>query len=170
MPAVRRTSASRWPKFLTKLTGGSSAGCSNQRTNMPWKRVLVLPVVLAFVVLLAGSAFSRTDAGKLRTLEFSFLARWPATFGAQGSYVRRYNLRAFGVQKVRVFVGDVEVGKEPGDYIVACAHRGPSFASQTWLSAGNFLYLLLVLETGRCSPGPSVAGKSVPVTIFVTPG
>ena len=66
-----------------------------------------------------------------------------------------------------MFVGDAEVGKPPGDFIVACAHRGPSFASQTTLVAGDVLYLLLVLKTGSCSPGPSVAGTAVPVTVFI---
>lgn len=125
--------------------------------------------VAALSVLFAvGVAFGDTGAAHARKYQVSFLARWPGTEGAQRSYLKQYRLSGSGVPKVRVFVGDAEVGKEPADYIVACAHRGPSFASQISLVEGGVLYLLLVLEMGSCSPGPSVAGTAVPVTVFIT--
>jgi hypothetical protein len=139
-----------------------------------WKKLLrlvavVAAAVAALTVLFAvGAAFGGTGAVHARKYQVSFLARWPGTQGAQRTYLKQYRVSSAGVPRVRVFVGDAEVGKPPGDYIVACAHRGPSFASQTTLVAGDVLYLLLVLETGSCSPGPSVAGAAVPVTVFIT--
>jgi hypothetical protein len=51
------------------------------------------------------------------------------------------------------------------DYIVACAHRGPSFLNWNWSQAAGRVNVTVHMITGYCQPGPGVAGLSARVTL-----
>jgi hypothetical protein len=74
------------------------------------------------------------------------------------------------IQNGRIYVNGSRVNSRfPGsDWIVACAHRGPAFASGTLHRATGSVYALIVLTTGECGGGPSVAGTLARVKVVIT--
>jgi hypothetical protein len=55
------------------------------------------------------------------------------------------------------------------DYIVACAHRDPAFASGVLHRSYGTIYALVVLTSGGCTPpGPAVAGTLTRIKVVLT--
>jgi hypothetical protein len=103
------------------------------------------------------------------TVERTFSVRWPAQNGAQIAYVKPIWIGSARGRSVSVtFPGGSRVGADPGvAYVVACAHRHPAVAKLLWLQLAHVVWVSLVLETGGCSPGPTVAGTTARITVTV---
>jgi hypothetical protein len=127
-----------------------------------------LALLLGLLAFLSAGAAGANESAATRTVVRTFVLRWPAKPGQAASFVRRVPEPSGHVKRVRVFVNGNEVGPEPSDYIVACAHRAPSFASKAWLGEGSWIYVLIVLETGDCVDGPTVAGRPVAARVAIT--
>jgi hypothetical protein len=97
--------------------------------------------------------------------------RWPAGSGRSRYYVLTMPEPSRGARSGRIYVNGYDIDtsfSRPYDDIVACAHRGPSFASGTLHRATGNIYALVVLTTGDCvPPGPSVAGKLQQVNVVL---
>jgi hypothetical protein len=129
------------------------------------------------VALLAGVAVSIPAAHAQRatgskTLVRTWYVRWP-TVDHSRSWVLKFQ-EPFGVLKSgHIYVGGYSVDlranfPEATDWIVACAHRGPAFASGTLHAAAGSIYALVVLSSGECAGGPKVAGTLQRVKVSVT--
>jgi hypothetical protein len=140
------------------------------------KLLLILPVALialapAVAVPTAAAPPHASAPQAARQVTRTFTLHWPRHVADQEAYVEPVEIPTGKVEKVLVAVaGKREVGKEPHDYVVACAHRGPSLASKGWLVQGGLVWVTIVLQTGQCTPGPTVAGKAVDVRVTVTTG
>jgi hypothetical protein len=140
------------------------------------KLLLILPVALvalatAVAVRAAAAPPRSSDPEVARQVSRTFTLRWPRHVAEQEAYVEPIDIPTGQVEKVSVAVaGRRQVGEEPRDYVVACAHRGPSLASKGWLVQGGVVWVTVVLQTGQCKPGPTVAGKAVDVRVTVTTG
>ena len=120
---------------------------------------------LTALVLLAGCLAAAASAATVQSQVFHF--RWPAT-GKKAAYVvtlRRTSTAP--IKSVRILVDGVAVDNK-ADYIVACAHRGPSFANASWSAAAHAITARIQLESGFCKPGPKTAGTLAAVKIVAT--
>jgi hypothetical protein len=121
---------------------------------------------LAILCATAGSTAAGGTEGS-----HTITARWPSRPFAQIGYLRPLDVGSAHVRSVTaVFPDGTRLESGHPDTIVACAHTGASYASLGWVRQGTGLWVILVLETGQCSPGPSVAGKRVTVRLLVATG
>lgn len=127
-----------------------------------------LALLLGLLAFFSAGAAGAQESSTTRTIVRTFVLRWPAQPAQLASFVRRIPAPSGQLKRVRVFVNGHEVGPEPSDYIVACVHRGPSFASKAWLGEGSWINLLIVLETGECVDGPTVAGRPVAGRVVIS--
>jgi hypothetical protein len=106
-----------------------------------------------------------------KTVSRTSYVRWPAVPGRSRYSVLRFTEPNGNIRRGDVYVNGSRVTSpfpSPYDYIVACAHRVPAFASGTLLRATGSVYALVVLTTGECVDGPKVAGMLQRVKVVVT--
>lgn len=131
--------------------------------------LVLAAIVVAVAVSIPAAHAHRASSSK--TIVRTWYVRWPAS--ANRSRYRVLTLKEpFGfVRSGHVYVNGFRVDSSflrPSDWIVACAHRGPAFASATLHRANGTIYALVVLTTGECASGPSVAGKLARVKVVIT--
>jgi|ERR1044071_1528625 len=137
-----------------------------------WKsrspRVLTL-VVIALALLASIPAAQAHRGTATKTVTKAWSARWPTVPRRQRVSLERIAAPAGTIKRISVYVNGINLGpQEAYATIVACAHRGPSFAYWSKLVAGSNMYLLVVLETGECVQGSTVAGKLARVKVVVS--
>ena len=125
-------------------------------------------VVLAAVALSIPTASADRGAGVKKVTRTWFL-RWPAVAHRSRYWVLQLPEPHGSVKRGFIYLNGSKISTTfPGfDFIVACAAREPAYASGTLHRAVGRIYALVVLTTGGCSPGPSVAGKLARVKVVV---
>ena len=121
------------------------------------RRLLALAALVVSVVPAALAAPAKDPTWRLR---------WPAT-GEKAVYVLTVRQADRTIKHVHVFVKGIEVD-DLADYIVACAHRGPSFAQASWAVPKAYtIRVRVTLESGPCAGGPKTAGTPAAVRVHV---
>ncbi|HVV57773.1 MAG TPA: hypothetical protein VHC45_05375 [Gaiellaceae bacterium] len=123
----------------------------------------------AVCVLAAGVATAAAaPATRAQTFSRTITVKWPERTLEQTGYLRPLDVDSSRVASVTAAFPDgtrIESGR-PG-VAVACKHSGASYASLGWVVQGSGLWVTIVLQTGQCSPGPSVAGRPVTIRLVV---
>lgn len=122
------------------------------------------------LVAAALAALALAPAAAAGTSQHIFHLRWPLRVNQSATYrpslrvagrIRSVTLRYKGFPVSRGFVFD---------NIVDCAHRGPAFLDWDWAANGGYLLLRIQMTTGRCSPGPTVAGTTAQLLLTIRTG
>jgi hypothetical protein len=121
------------------------------------RRVLVIALLALVVPIAAG-------AGTI--VKETFKLRWPAT-GHKVVYTHTIHARFPKVQSVTISVNGSKIDNL-ADYIVDCAHRGPSFAVASWRLVKSTIQIKISLESGLCAGGPKSAGHLATVKVAVS--
>jgi hypothetical protein len=120
------------------------------------------------VVAAAISTTAAAPATTTGTISRTITVMWPARPFAQMGYLRPLDIDSHHVESVSaVFPGGVRVESGRQNTVVACRHNGASYATLGWVRQGTGLWVTIVLQTGQCAPGPSVAGKPVTIRLDV---
>lgn len=120
---------------------------------------------VAFAIVCATAA---ATAGGVTELSRTITVRWPDRAFRQTGYLRPVDVGSAHVRSVTaVFPNGTRVVRGRPDTVVACAHSGASYASLGWVTQAKSLWVTVVLQTGQCSPGPSVAGRPVTIRLLV---
>jgi hypothetical protein len=120
------------------------------------------------LIALAGAALALPLAASGSTIVTqTFKLRWPAT-GHKVVYVRTIHELFPSVRSVAISVNGTTVDNR-ADYIVDCAHRGPSFAVASWrVVKPSTIQVRISLESGLCVGGPKSAGQLATVKVAVS--
>lgn len=127
---------------------------------------------MAAVMIAIPASLAQGQRAGSKTLVRTWSIRWPAR-----AHQSRYSVLPFQepsgiVRRGHIYVNGFQVDttfSRSADFIVACAHRDPAFASGTLHRATGAIYALVVLTTGGCiPPGPSVAGTRTGVKAIIT--
>jgi hypothetical protein len=131
--------------------------------------LLALAAMVA-VVAVSISTAKAEQASSSKTIVRTWSLRWPATPDRSRYRVLSVPEPIGTIQRGLIYVNGSRVNSRfPGsDWIVACAHRGPAFASGTLHRPTGTVYALVVLTTGECLGGPSVAGTLARVKVVIT--
>jgi hypothetical protein len=130
-------------------------------------------MLLAFVgaVVLTIPAAHAQRSSQAKKIVRSSSVRWPKIPGRSRYSVIPFTAPTGIIQRGDIYVNRFRVNssfKNPSDWIVACAHRGPAFASGTLHHATGTIYALIVLTTGQCFGGDPVAGTLARAKVVVT--
>jgi hypothetical protein len=121
--------------------------------------------MLALALLLALGTAQAAQAAQVTR---SYMLRWPARanvpIASILSFPARNQVRAIGL---KVYGSTVPPGYVY-DNIVACAHRGPASLDWDWAQTGGHVYVKVMLTSGSCDLGPTVAGKYVKLTLTIS--
>jgi len=131
---------------------------------------LALVAIIAAVLVSIPAAHAQQTRRSTKTIVRTWSVRWPATTNRSRYWVLPFPEPSGAIERGRIYVnGSRGDTRFPGyDFIVACAHRVPAFASGTLHLATGTIYAFVVLTTGECVGGPSVAGKLARVKVVVT--
>ena len=118
---------------------------------------------MVVAVLLGPSAASgRRVAEQPGTVAHTWVVRWPSA-GGRKLRLKRFATRGGLIRRVRVLIGRTAVGGPPYISIVRC-EGGPATAQKAWLWDGRGVYVLLMLEPGRCR----LAARRTAVRVVLT--
>jgi hypothetical protein len=125
-------------------------------------------VTAACVVATTLTTAAATPATRTQTFSRTITVTWPTRTLEQTGYLRPLDIDSHGVRSVTaVFPDGTRVASGRPRTVVACKHSGASYASLGWVAQGSGLWVTIVLQTGQCAPGPSVAGKPVTIRLVV---
>lgn len=120
--------------------------------------------VTRLAALVVGAAVLAVPAPGPGTVEHRWTVRWPEPGGAQ-TYTHKFATRGGLIKRVRVEIRGVAVKGPPYLSIVACRRtRHLAAAQKSWVWDGRNVYVLLLLQPGRCT----VAGRLERITVTLT--
>ena len=138
------------------------------RTYLPGgdalKRSLALTVLGAILAVATPGTAGRVAGREPGTSVESWAPRWPDA-GRRRVVTKRFTAPPGLITRVRVLIGGIPVAGPPELSIVAC--RGTRYlagAQKAWLWDGTGVYVMLLLDPGRCG----VAGKAASVSVVLT--
>ena len=125
-------------------------------------------LLTALITIVAAMAVtSSASPASSATVSMTVTIRWPSTVGGETAHV--FPLRipiGETISAVRAYFPDGAIAESGGKaYIVDCAHRGPSLAVLSTVSLDGLAWFTIILETGRCTNGPTDRGKRVTIKI-----
>jgi hypothetical protein len=130
---------------------------------------LVAVATILAVAAIPTSVAAR-DRAQTKTITRTWFVRWPAPNRSR-YWVLQMPEPLNGARSGHIYINGFQIDTtfaRSTDYIVACAHRGPAFASGTLHRATGTIYALVVLTGGDClPPGPSVAGTLTRVKVVL---
>jgi len=132
---------------------------------------LALVLMMASATLSIPASLAQGDRMGARTVVRTWLVRWPAKHRSR-YWVLQMPEPLAGARSGHIYINGFQVDTsftKSADFIVACAHRDPAFASGTLHLAAGTIYTLVVLTSGGCTPpGASVAGTLTRVKVVLT--
>ena len=97
------------------------------------------------------------------TISHTWTVRWPEADGER-TYMRKFATRGGLIKRVRVEIGGTAVKGPPYVSIVRCKTRYLAAAQKSWVWDGRNVYVLLLLQPGKCT----VAGELERVKVTLT--